>query len=69
MARPANASFPSQGGWHTLETAHMVRMVDVGRALGRILQVGAALRRIHVSGRCQELLQEGALACSMHRVR
>ena len=52
-----------------LKTAHMVRLVDVRRALGRILQVGAALRRVHVSGRCQEALQEGALACSMGRVK
>ena len=48
-----------------LKTAHMVRLVDVRRALGRILQVGAALRRVHVSGRCQEALQEGALACNV----
>ena len=52
-----------------LETAYMVRLVDVGRALRRILQVGAALRRIHVSGCHQEALQERAFACSMRGVR
>ena len=59
----------SQVGRHTLETAHMVRLIDVGCALRRILQVGATLRRVHVSGRQQEALQEGALACSMRSVR
>lgn len=48
-----------------LKTAHMVRLVDVRRALGRILQVGAALCRVHVSSCCQEALQEGALACNV----
>ena len=46
--------------------AHMVCFINVWRALWGVLQVGATLRWVHVSGSYKEALEEGALTCSMH---
>lgn len=51
-------------GWLFLMT-HMMGLINVWCALRWILQVGTALRWVHVSSRCEEPLQEGPITCSM----
>ena len=46
----------------------MVSLVDVWRVFWRILQVGAALRWVHVSSGLVESPQEGPIICSRHAV-
>ena len=45
--------------------AHVVRLINVRRARGWLLQVSAPLGRAHLPGGVQEALQEGSLRYSM----
>ncbi len=49
-----------------LTMTHMVGLINVWCALWRMLQVGAALRWVHVSRGLVEPLQEGPVICNRH---
>ncbi len=49
-----------------ITVAHMVGLINVWCAFWRMLEVGAALRWVHVSSGLVEALQEGPIICSRH---